>query len=148
MPQQSPERRPPVSSDAIIADAHHGVDPGEAGGPQDGASDEPAGDGAGGGQDDRDAVAAVEQDLEGLDVVGDDGPAEAARRRGHVVVPDHHQDREQLRRRADQQRRRHRVRPRAGAQDPEEHERREGRRRQEPDAEVEGQRREGAEDHW
>lgn len=64
--------------------------------PEDGAADEPAGDGAGGGEDEGDAVAAVEEDGEGLDVVGDDGPAEGARGGRHVVVPDDHEDGEQL----------------------------------------------------
>lgn len=115
--------------------------------PQYSATDEPAGDGAGGGEDEGDAVAAVEEDLEGLDVVGDDGPAEGARGRRHVVVPDDHEDGEQLGAAGDEQRRRDGVGARVGAQEAQEGERGGGRGCEEADAEVEGQGREGAEDH-
>lgn len=84
---------PAIRRDGALA---HAIDPLEPHDPKDGAPHDPAGDGARRRQDEGDRVAAVEQDLEGLDIVKDDGPAEAARGRGHVVVPDDHQDRKQL----------------------------------------------------
>lgn len=119
----------------------------EADAPEDGPADEPAGDGAGGGEDDGDAVAAVEEDLEGLDVVGDDGPAEGAGGGGDVVVPDDHEDGEQLGAAGDEEGRGDRVGARVRGEQLDEGERGRRGRGQEADAEVEGQGREGAEDY-
>lgn len=136
LPQAAEEGPEGASVERDIAAVGDGV---EAHAPEDGAADEPAGDGPRGGEDDGDAVAAVEQDGEGLDVVGDDGPAEGPGGRGHVVVPDDHEDGEQLGAAGDEEGGRDRVGPRVRREEAEERQRRGRRGREEADAHVEGQ---------
>ncbi len=141
--QQRPEGLA-IRSDAALA---YRVDPAQprrdeehaAGGPARGGTDERKQAG--------DVVLAVEQDAQGLDVVGDDGPAERARGRGHVVLPDDHEDGEELGRRRHEERRRDGVGAAVAREEAEQVQRRERGADEEADAGVEGDGRDGAEDY-
>ena len=85
-PQQA-SQSPPIPPDA--SSGSH-VDALEPYGPENGILHRPTCRGADSSQKERNGVPAIKQYLEGLDVVGDHGPAEGARRGGYVVIPDDH----------------------------------------------------------
>jgi hypothetical protein len=68
-------------------------------------------DSAGAGQRSGTEIVCIQQDSQGLDIVYDDGPANASRSCRHVVFPDDHQDGEEFCARGNEQRRRHSVGP-------------------------------------
>ncbi|TPX10496.1 uncharacterized protein E0L32_008546 [Thyridium curvatum] len=150
MPQPVPDHerdrpeRPAVLGHTATPGAVHTL---EACKPEDESPDGPATERARHGQQSSDAIAAVEQNLERLDVIDHHRPAERPRGRGDVVLPDDHEDGEELGGGAHEQGGRDRVGARVGREDAEEGEGREGARGEEADGEVEGQGGEGAEYH-
>jgi hypothetical protein len=132
---QHGHKRPPILSH--LGGARTGIHPFQPRRPQHRPAHRPPADRPCRRQQRGDPIPAVQQDLERLDVVGHDRPAEGTRGRGHVVFPNDHEDGEQLGGGGDEERGGDGVGARVAGEDAEQGERGEARGGQEADGAVE-----------
>ncbi|KAK5633131.1 hypothetical protein RRF57_008845 [Xylaria bambusicola] len=84
--QQSPQSAS-INSDIALG---HRINPMQPDTPKYASPHKPSRDGSGSSQEHSDAISAVEENGECLDVIRDDSPPETPRCGGHVVVPYYH----------------------------------------------------------